>query len=111
MPPNLANARMHWAKKHRAHEDWKLRAIVGERGLRGRRPSRPHKRVKVTAVMYPRVRMDDDNCVARLKWILDLLVERRIVVDDKRPHLELTGIPEQRLGSRPARVELLVEVV
>lgn len=40
-----------------------------------------------------------------------LLVERGIVVDDKRPHLELTGIPEQRVGGKPTRVELVVEVI
>jgi hypothetical protein len=109
MPPNLANARMHWAVKLRCHGEWKARAVVGDRRLRGRH--RLLRRVRVTAVLYPRMRMDDDNAVARLKWCLDLLVERGIVVDDRRPYLELTGIPEQRLGSRPPRVELYVEAV
>jgi len=61
-------------------------------------------------VLYPRQLMDDDNAVARLKWCLDLLVERGIIVNDKRPHLTLTGIPDQRLGSKPTRIELTLEV-
>jgi hypothetical protein len=109
MPVNLANARMHWAVKHRRHQEWKTRAIVMERGLRGRH--RPMDRVRVSALMYvgggP---MDDDNATARLKWCLDLLKERGLIVDDKRPHLTLTGIPEQRQGT-PKRVVLTLEEV
>lgn len=108
MPPNLANARMHWAKKVREHHAWKQRAIAGERRLRGRRPRRPFERVSVKIVMYPRQRMDDDNATSRAKWALDLLVERGIVVDDKRPHLMLEAVPEQRVGGKPPRIELVV---
>jgi len=109
MPPNLANARMHWRKKTQAHAAWKQRAIVGEPQLRGRRPRRPYERVVVTAVLYPRQLMDDDNAVARLKWCLDLLKDRGLIVDDKRPHLVLGGIPEQRVGGKPTRIELTIE--
>lgn len=108
MPVNLANARLHWRAKTKAHDEWKLRAIVKERGLRGRH--RPIERCHVTAVFYSRQPMDDDNCVARLKWPLDLLKERGIIMDDKRPHLMLTGIPEQRQG-HPQRIVLTVEEV
>lgn len=108
MPPNIANARMHWAAKLRHKRAWEQRAIVGERGLRGRH--RPMQRCRCTAVLVLRQRMDDDNSVARLKWVLDLLKIRGLVVDDKRPHLELTGIPEQRQG-HPQRVILTLEEV
>lgn len=108
MPVNIANARLHWAVKSRKHNEWKLRAIVGERGLRGRH--RPIQKCQVTAVLYARQRMDDDNAVARLKWPLDLLKERGLIVDDKRPHLMLTGIPEQRQSS-PQRIVLTVQEV
>lgn len=109
MPVNLANARMHWAAKLRKHNEWKTRAIVGERGLRGRH--RVMQRVHVSAVMYVGGdRMDDDNATARLKWCLDLLKERGLIVDDKRPFLTLTGIPEQRQG-KPKRVVLTLEEV
>ena len=109
MPVNLANARMHWAKKLRHHHEWKTRAVVGERALRGRH--RPMQRVRVSALMYVGGgRMDDDNATARLKWCLDLLKERGLIVDDARPHLTLTGIPEQRQGT-PKRVVLTLEEV
>ena len=110
MPVNLANARMHWAQKNRHHNDWKVRALVGEKGLRGRH--RKMERVRVSAVMYVgrAAYMDDDNATARLKWCLDYMKERGLIVDDKRPHLTLAGIPEQRQGN-PKRVELTVEEV
>lgn len=66
------------------------------------------QRARVSAVLYLRQRMDDDNSVARLKWPLDLLKARGLIVDDKRPHLELVGIPEQRQGS-PQRIVLTLE--
>lgn len=109
MPLNLANARLHWAAKLRKHNEWKQRAIVTERALRGRH--RPMQRVRVTAILYVGGdRMDDDNATARLKWPLDLLKERGLIVDDKRPHLMLTGIPEQRQGT-PRRIILTLEEV
>lgn len=106
MPVNLGNARLHWRAKSKLHADWKTRAIVFERGLRGRH--RPMARCEVTAILYARGPMDDDNAVARLKWPLDFLKERGIIVDDKRPYLTLTGIPEQRRG-HPQRIELIVQ--
>jgi len=110
MPLNLANARMHWRQKTRSHDAWKMRALVGERGLRVR-PKRPMERVRVTAILYlGRGVMDHDNAVARLKWCLDFLKERGLIVDDAPKHLTLTGIPEQRQGT-PKRVVLTLEEV
>jgi len=110
MPLNLANSRLHWEKKRRLRNAWEVRAIAQERGLRGRH--RTMGRATLAAVMYVSMRMDDDNAVARLKWVCDLLKKRGLIVDDRRPYLTLTGIPEQRTGSRPPRIELtLTEVV
>jgi hypothetical protein len=107
MPVNLANARLHWREKARRHQAWKMLAVVRERGLRGRH--RPMQRLRVTAVLYHGgAVMDHDNAVARLKWCLDLLRERGLIVDDSPRHLTLTGIPEQRAG-RPRRVVLTLE--
>jgi hypothetical protein len=110
MPVNLANARMHWAVKLRKHNEWKQRAIVSERGLRGRH--RPMAKVKVSAVFYVGggAYCDPDNITARLKWPLDLLKERGLIVDDNPRCLTLAGIPEQRQGT-PRRVVLTLEEV
>lgn len=101
---------MHWAQKNRRHQEWKTRAIVGERGLRGRHRPMQRARVSGCVIYIGSVLMDDDNAVARLKWCFDLLVERGLLVDDKRPHLTLAVIPEQRQGS-PRRVVLTLEEV
>lgn len=110
LPLNLANTNVHWAEKKRRHDAWKLRALAMDRGLMGRHE--PMQYAKATAVYYlgsgvgrP---MDDDNATARLKWIGDFLVERGLIVDDRPPHLVLTGIPERRKGL-PKRVELTLE--
>jgi hypothetical protein len=109
LPLNLANSRMHWAAKDRARKQWQERAVVMERGLRGRH--RVMQRAAVAAVLFVGGnRMDDDNAVARLKWPLDLLKIRGLIVDDKRPHLTLLGIPEQRQGT-PRRIELTLTEV
>lgn len=106
MPPNLANARLHWRRKLEKQHAWQLRALVQERGLRGRH--RPMQQVRVRAMIYSRQRMDDDNAVARLKWPLDLLKQRGLIVDDARPHLQLAGIPEWR-QAHPERIVLVLE--
>lgn len=111
MPENLGNSRMHWRKKHQRHAAWEAIALVQEPLLRGRPETLPH--VRVTAVFYlgtdQRAQfMDDDNAVSRLKWCLDLLKKRGVIVDDKRPHLVLAGIPEQRKEA-PRRVEVTLD--
>lgn len=109
LPLNLANSRMHWAAKDLARRQWQERAVVMERGLRGRH--RPMERATVSAVLFVGGNtMDDDNAVSRLKWCLDLLKLRGLIVDDKRPHLTLEGIPEQR-NATPRRVELTLTEV
>lgn len=108
LPVNLANARMHWAQKLRRHNDWKTRALVEERALRVR-PKRPMTKVRVSAVIHVgRVLMDHDNAVARLKWCLDFMIERGLIVDDSPKYLSWAGFPEQRQGN-PKRVTLTVE--
>jgi hypothetical protein len=109
LPLNLANSRMHWAAKLKAMHAWKTKAIISEPKLRGRHT--PMQRATLEAVFYVgRWVMDDDNVTARMKWIGDILKERGLIVDDKRPHLTLTGIPAQRTET-PRRVELTLTEV
>ena len=109
MPPNLANARMHWAAKYKRQNAWALKALALERKLHG--VHEPITRARITAVWHTYNRMDDDNAIARLKWCLDLLVRRQIIVDDKRPHCQLAGIPEQYIDRKNPRVEVTIEEV
>lgn len=107
LPPNVANGRGHWTTRRRIVDEWMTRAIVEEPKLR--RATGVMQRATLSAVMYvgnhPRHIRDDDNAVASLKPVGDLLVRRGFVPDDRRPYLSLGGIPEQRLGT-PRRLEL-----
>jgi hypothetical protein len=87
--------------QHGPLPDYKERVMAKLRG----------DRYRVTATLYVHNRMDDDNAVARLKWPLDALVAAGLLVDDKRPYCELTGIPKQTIARREPRVELLLEAV
>lgn len=109
LPPNVANARGHWAARRKVAGDWELLALATERKIRGRHE--PMQRATCSAVFYVgRWVMDDDNCTARLKVALDLIRRRGLIVDDKRPHLTLEGIPEQRTTT-PRRIELTLREV
>ena len=67
--------------------------------------------VLVTAKLYVWSQMDDDNAVARLKWVLDALKLSGLVRDDKRPWCSLTGIPAQEIDRSKQRVEIWLEKV
>lgn len=109
LPVNLANSRMHWRTKSRAHQEWENHAIATERQLRVRPV--PMQRATASAVLYVgRWVMDDDNATARVKWCLDLAKRQGLILDDKRPHLTLLGIPEQR-PEMPRRIELTLTEV
>lgn len=113
MPLNLANSRLHGVVRWKKQQAWAMEAVAREPGLRGRIV--PMGRARVSAVFYlgsgrTARANDDDNAVARLKWIFDLLKNRGLIVDDRRPLLELVGPPEQRLGT-PRRVEVTLEEV
>ena len=93
MPPNIANARWpHWGTKQSAWRSWRNRALVLEPWLVGRRPQLPLERARLEATLILSQQMDEDNAVARLKWALDLLVERGWLVDDAPTHLDLAPV-------------------
>lgn len=106
MPPNLANARMHWRVKHKARQDyWNDLYVLRAGSLRRkpipgdlyipRPPVEPYSNSTLRSVMYLGQDMDDDNAVARHKWVLDWLTRWYYIVDDKRKHLRWESFPEQ----------------
>lgn len=96
MPPNLANARMHWRAKHREKRDyWMiLDSKLAWKDI-PKPPRRPFPNATIASTMYLGAAMDQDNAMARHKWALDWLVSRGYIADDRKKCLTWTGFPEQ----------------
>ena len=107
LPPNRANARGHWWKQHRQKKDYfytlDLRVML--RKLPGA-PEVPWERAELAAHLYVHNRYDDDNAVSLCKFPIDWLVSRGYLVDDKRAHLRLAGIPWQTIDRDDPRMVL-----
>ena len=100
MPPNLSNVAARASRSGKAQHFAKLRywKQLDERqqcGLIPAPPSTPLESVTLTSVMYLGNAMDDDNAVARHKWVLDWLRTRGYVRDDRRRNLRWGAFPEQ----------------
>ncbi|KKK76071.1 hypothetical protein LCGC14_2867390 [marine sediment metagenome] len=104
LPPNRANAREHW------RVTWKKKTEYYNRGrvaLLGQPVwDAPLKtRFTLTATLYVWNKMDRDNLMARLKFVLDLLVKSGILVDDNEKWLDLQ-MPKQVIDRKNKRVEI-----
>lgn len=99
MPANLANARMHWAKKDKARKAYfaALDELQGA-NLLPAPPVVPFAKARITSNMILRQRMDQDNAVARHKWLLDWLQTRGYVQNDRL--VEWVGFPTQVISRR-----------
>lgn len=108
LPPNMANARMHWRTKDGKRAVYL--AACDTRQLLGsvpRPPATTMDRVELRSTLYLWATMDDDNALARIKWAADWLKTRGYIVDDKRPHCRFT-IPEQVIDRANQRLELTI---
>lgn len=110
LPPNIANARMHWRVKLKAKKAyWQAcsnAVLLG--GVKMSAPPTPPERARITATMYVHQYMDADNAMARLKFTTDWLVGNGYIADDSRKHLEYAGLPEQVIDRKRPRVEIEV---
>lgn len=105
LPPNIANTSFgHWATKNRKRANYMLACTCAD----SRRPKEPIAPAVVHAKLYLYNLMDEDNLTARLKWTLDWLVERQILLDDHPDCLTL-GDVSQEIDRRHQRVEVRVE--
>lgn len=108
MPLNLANSRMHWRAKHREKlkywETLDIMAVVGQIPMP---PPEPLNKVTVTSHMILGASMDDDNAMARHKWVLDWLKTRGYIEDDKRKCLTWGSLPAQEV-SRKTSSEIIL---
>ena len=97
MPPNLANARMHWAKKHKERVAYFAKLDELQRyGLLPAPPRVPFPKATIGAVMHLGAAMDEGNAMHRAeKWPCDWLKTRGYIVDDRRSCLRWVGFPQQ----------------
>jgi hypothetical protein len=115
MPPLMTNRTGRQSRHWRAVERAKRRywAALDERQNCGLIPPplpRPLDRASLRSVMYLGAPMDDDNAVARHKWILDWLRTRGYVRDDRRKVLTWAAFPDQIIKrGQEYRIELVLE--
>lgn len=110
LPPNMANGRGHWRKRLREKADYETEAKRRARLWEFSAPwSFKPLLARVEATLYLHSVMDTDNCFARLKWPLDLLVRWGYLVDDKPAHCEL-AMPRQVIERDRAkqRIEFVI---
>ena len=124
LPPNRANAREHWRVTDRKKKEYYGKADVAllssspvgithitlvRSDAHGRlRPRLTHaekQRMRLDATLYLWATMDRDNLVARLKWVLDSLVNYGLLVDDNEEWLDLQ-MPKQVVDRKNRRVEI-----
>lgn len=110
LPPNMANSRMHWRVKLKAKkaywESLNNRAMLGQMPLSPGVSRTGWGPMRVAATLYVHNPMDDDNAMARVKWLIDWLVTNDYLPGDSRKHIEWAGIPHQVVDRKNPRVEL-----
>ena len=101
LPPNRANARGHWRKAYREqakfYAECDMRVLAK---LMPKPPAAPWMRASITAELTMRNPMDDDNALARCKWVCDFLVTRGYILDDRKGRLDWDAIPTQKISRK-----------
>lgn len=116
MPPNLTNwrsGRSHWRVVYCEKKAYwlSLDAHLAV-GLLPRPPVSPIRKGRLASVMVLGGAMDDDNAVARHKWLLDWLRTRGYVANDTKRNIEWAGFPEQRVSRKePATITITLEAL
>lgn len=113
MPPPLTNASgrsRHWRTVHQAKvEYWDTLDLLEAARQLPARPARPLDRVTIASRMTLGGAMDDDNALARHKWLLDWLVRSKYLAGDRRTNIRWAGFPEQVVTRKaPASIELRI---
>lgn len=103
LPANRGNARWHWRTEKKLKDEYFLRATVQAPW----RPVKPYPRVAIVVVMYTWSKMDRDNLYARLKWPLDWLQLRGVIVDDSDDTLIWRDV-SQAIDRKNQRLEIFL---
>lgn len=98
LPPNAANARKHWAVKHKDSKAYAAACdLLQAGGIIPPPPKTPWAKATITAHLTLWNPMDVDNAVSRCKIACDWLVTRGYLVDDRAKYLAWGGMPTQRI--------------
>lgn len=106
LPPNYANARMHWRVKHISHKLWSEHVLKAS--ISPWQGSWPLPNPKLTLTLKGLKEPDFDNLVSRWKPVIDGLVKSGIIQDDK---LSVIGQPEFRWVKVHKLVDQGIEIV
>lgn len=97
------NGRSHWAVKHKKKNAiWTMADMLVKGKVNPKPPKQPWEKATITASCVVGAVNDHDNLLGRLKVVVDWLVTRGYLVDDKPKHLQWTGMPEQRVSRKNA---------
>lgn len=121
LPPNVANARGHWAKRRRQIRQWEEHAYAAVYAQGVRWPDEPWPRARIACAFFVHQPMDLDGLAARQKPVFDFLKARSVViargkampekgffVDDSPDHLDVAP-PTQAVDRKRQRVEVTIE--
>lgn len=106
IPPNIANARMHWTAKHRARRAYRDACTALWVARKIPRANKPLAFAEVSAHLYVWSLMDDDNAMARMKFALDWCVHAGYLMGDSRKHLRWEHVPNQTVDRKNPRLIL-----
>lgn len=113
MPPHVTNrsrGSTHWRRGHREKTRyWEtLDLLVAARAL-PKPPARPFTRVTLRSCMRLGGAMDDDNALARHKYLIDWLRRRGYIADDRRRNIRWLALPEQTV-KRDGRYTITLQI-
>ena len=109
LPVNIANSRLHWAAKHKKKKAyWEHLDILVILNRLPPAPDTPYQSADLVFDWFVWNKLDPDNLGARKKWILDWLVTRGYLADDRESNVTLTDLP-QTIDRKCPRV--LIEVL
>jgi hypothetical protein len=106
--PKSANARLHWRARHKENLAWE--EAVGW-AVKGKLPSAPLARARLTCVRCSSVAADSDNVVAGFKPVIDALVKTGVLVNDKWENIGMPTYLWEKAAPKQGKVRVIVEEI
>jgi hypothetical protein len=101
LPPNMANARLHWRSKDNLRRVYlsQCNDLITQH-LLPRPPAVPLACARLHVTLCVKREHDHDNAVARCKFACDFLQSAGYIESDKPKFLEWAGLPKQIVNTR-----------